>query len=168
MTGYTINKNGIVNLKMTRIAGAVGKNLYFAVRNDWPELVTIINKGLASISEKEAIKQKWIAVTIEKQIDYTLLYQVSAAVLCLGLILGAWNTQIRRQRKKLRESERRYRSLADHSEVGILQIIPDGTSIYANPAMVKMIGAEDTEEVKGRSIIDFIAPSFREFVKKEM
>ncbi len=57
MTGYTINKNGIVNLKMTRIAGAVGKNLYFAVRNDWPELVTIINKGLASISEKEAINQ---------------------------------------------------------------------------------------------------------------
>ncbi|MCP4297153.1 MAG: transporter substrate-binding domain-containing protein [Proteobacteria bacterium] len=169
MTGYAINKNGIVNLKMTRLSGAVGKNLYFAVRNDWPELVTIINKGLASISEKEkeAIKQKWIAVTIEKQIDYTLLYQVAAAVLCLGLIFGAWNTQIRRQRKKLRESERRYRSLADNSEVGILQIKPDGTTIYANPAMVKMIDAKGPEEVKGRNIIDFIAPAFREFVAKE-
>ena len=43
MSGYTINKNGIVNLKMTRMAGAVGKNLYFAVRNDWPELLSIIN-----------------------------------------------------------------------------------------------------------------------------
>lgn len=169
MTGYAINKNGIVNLKMTRLAGAVGKNLYFAVRNDWPELVTIINKGLASISEKEkeAIKQKWIAVTIEKQIDYTLLYKVAAAVLCLGVIFGAWNTQIRRQRKKLRESERRYRSLADNSEVGILQIKPDGTSIYANPAMVRMIDADGPEEVNGRNIIDFIAPAFREFVAKE-
>lgn len=169
MTGYTINKNGIVNLKMTRLAGAVGKDLYFAVRNDWPELVTIINKGLASISEKEkeAIKQKWIAVTIEKQIDYTLLYKVLAAVVCLALVLGVWNTQIRRQRKKLRESERRYRSLADNSEVGILQIKPDGTSIYANPAMVRMIDADGPEEVKGRNILDFIAPAFREFVAKE-
>jgi len=102
MTGYTINKRGIVNLKMTRLADAVGKNLYFAVRNDWPELVSIINKGLASISEKEreAIKQKWIAVTIEKQIDYTLIYQVSTAVICLGFILALWNAQIRRQRRK--------------------------------------------------------------------
>jgi ABC-type amino acid transport substrate-binding protein len=55
MSGYTINKNSIVNLEMTRMAGAVGKNLYFAVRNDWPELVSIINKGLASISEKERV-----------------------------------------------------------------------------------------------------------------
>ena len=70
-----------------------GKNLYFAVRNDWPELVTIINKGLASISEKEreAIKQKWIAVTIEKQIDYTLLYKVFAGVICFGLVFRYLN-----------------------------------------------------------------------------
>ena len=169
MTGYTINRKGIVNLKMTRLAGAEGKNLYFAVRNDWPELVSIINKGLASISEKEreAIKQKWIAVTVEKQLDYTLLYQISAGVICFGLIFGLWNAQIRRQRKKLRVSERRYRSLADNSEVGIIQITPDGTSIYLNPAMIKMIEAEHPEEVLGKNIIEFIAPSFRGFVEQE-
>lgn len=169
MTGYTINRKGIVNLKMTRLAGAEGKNLYFAVRNDWPELVSIINKGLESISDKEreAIKQKWIAVTVEKQLDYTLLYQIAAGVLCFGLIFGLWNAQIRRQRRKLRDSERRYRSLADNSEVGIIQIAPDGTSIYLNPAMIKMIEAESPEKVVGKNIIDFIAPSFREFVEKE-
>lgn len=169
MTGYTINKNGIVNLKMTRLANAEGKQLYFAVRNDWPELVSIINKGLTTISEKEkeAIKQKWIAVTIEKQLDYTLLYQITAGVICLGLFLTIWNTQIQRQRKKLRTSERRYRSLADNSEVGILQIQPDGTSIYVNPALMRMIDADDADQIKGKNIIDFIAPSFRESVAKE-
>jgi PAS domain S-box-containing protein len=169
MTGYTINRKGIVNLKMTRLAGAEGKNLYFAVRNDWPELVSIINKGLASMSEKEreAIRQKWIAVTIEKQIDYTLLYQISAGVICFVLIFGLWNAQIRLQRKKLRESERRYRSLANNSEAGILQIKPDGTSIYMNPAMVKIVDAESVEELLGKNIADLIAPSFRELVKKE-
>jgi PAS domain S-box-containing protein len=169
MTGYTINRKGIVNLKMTRLAGAEGKNLYFAVRNDWPELVSIINKGLASMSEKEreAIRQKWIAVTIEKQIDYTLLYQISAGVICFVLIFGLWNAQIRLQRRKLRESERRYRSLANNSEVGILQVKPDGTSIYMNPAMVKMVDAESAEELLGKNIADLIAPSFRELVQKE-
>ena len=169
MTGYTINRKGIVSLKMTRLAEAEGKNLYFAVRNDWPELVTIINKGLDSISEieREAIKQKWIAVTVEKQLDYTLLYQIATAVLFVTLIVGLWNAQIRRQRRKLRESERRYRSLADNSEVGIMHLTPEGTSIYLNPAMIKMIGAGTAEEVKGKNIIDFIDPSFRDFVEKE-
>lgn len=169
MTGYTINRKGIVNLKMTRLAEAEGKNLYFAVRNDWPELVSIINKGLASISEneREAIKQKWIAVTVEKQFDYTLFYQISAGVFCFGLVICLWNTQIRRQRRKLRVSERRYRSLADNSEVGIIQIAPDGTTHYLNPAMIKMIEADNPEETLGKNIIDFIAPSFRDVVKKE-
>ncbi len=297
MSGYTINKNGIVNLKMTRLVGAVGKNLYFAVRNDWPELVSILNKGLASISEKEreAIKQKWIAVKIEKQIDRVLLFKGISAVLFLCVIFGLWSTQIRRQRRRLqeseekyralvegldegyffyshdqqknvtyispsftkilgyptsdmtvnftsiltdnpinlkieritdlclqgtphpayivevfhkdnsrrwleiskvptydnrgrvvaieaiahditdrlhaeealRESEKRYRSLADNSEVGILQITPEGIPIYVNPVMVKMIDAESAEEVKKRNIIDFVGPSFRECMAEE-
>lgn len=299
MTGYTINKSGIVNLKMTRLADSVGKKLYFAVRNDWPELVSIINKGLGSISEKEreAIRQKWIAVKIEKQVDYTLLLKVAGGVLFLVLILGLWNEQIRRQRKKLlesedklkiyqvmiesahdaifykdlesryviandktieafglpksevvgrsdhelmpdpeeakgnvrddqtvfnsgktteffkhmkgaddqeywfqaikvpqvdkdgkviglvgiarditalkraelalRESERRYRSLADNSEVGILQVTPDGTTMYANPFMVRMIDAKDAADAKGRNIMEFVEPSFRNLISEE-
>lgn len=169
MTGYTINRKGIVNLKMTRLEGAEGRNLYFAVRNDWPELVSIINKALASISEREreAIKQKWIAVTIEKQIDYTLLYQVGAAIICFGLIFSLWNAQIRRQRKKLRGSERRYQALADNSEVGILQVTPDGTSTYLNTAMTNMLEAETPNQVIGQNITDFVAPSFRDLVRRE-
>ncbi|WP_163340426.1 transporter substrate-binding domain-containing protein [Desulfopila sp. IMCC35008] len=169
MTGYTINRKGIVNLKMARLAEAEGKNLYFAVRNDWPELVSIINKGLASISEKEreAIKQKWIAVTVEKRFDYTLFYQISAGVIFFGLVICLWNAQIRLQRRKLRVSERRYRSLADNSEVGILQIAPDGTTRYLNPAMLKMIEAEVPEEPLGKNIIDFIAPPFQHVVIRE-
>ena len=169
MTGYTINRKGIVNLKMTRLQGAEGRNLYFAVRNDWPELVSIINKGLASISEKEreAIKQKWIAVTIEKQLDYTLLYQVGAAILCFGLVFSLWNAQIRRQRRMLRESERRYTALADNSEVGILQITPDGTATYLNTAMLKMIEAETSDQVIGRNIMEFVARPYRDLVQAE-
>ncbi len=298
MSGYTINKNGIVNLKMTRMAGAVGKNLYFAVRNDWPELLSIINKGLASISEKEreAIKQKWIAVRIEKHIDYALMYKAAAAALCFVAILCIWNAQIRRQRRQLQESEekyrtlveglhegyfffshddrkvytylspsftkilgfptsemmvdsttiytsnpinqeaikntdlciqgkikpsytvevrhkdkshrwlevskipifdkkgrvitiegiahditerikaeealleseKRYRSLADNSEVGILQVTPEGASIYINPVMLKIIEVDEASQLEGKKIEDFVAPAFRDLAAKHI
>jgi PAS domain S-box-containing protein len=298
MSGYTINTKGIANLKMTRMAGAVGKNLYVAVRNDWPELVSIINKGLASISKKErdAIRQKWIAVKIEKQIDYAFMYKAAGIVLFFVLILVLWNIQGQRQRKQLqaseekyrniveglhegyfffshdvqgkftyispsiqkilgypaaemaadsttlltdnpinleakkltalciqgkqqpsymievlhednskrwlevsevpifdkvgrvvavegiahditerlqdqealRESEKRYRSLADNSQVGILQVTPEGAPIYINPVMLRMIDADDPAQIEGKTLIDFIAPVSHELLAKEM
>jgi PAS domain S-box-containing protein len=298
MSGYTISTSGTVNLKMTRLAGAVGKNLYFAVRNDWPELVSIINKGLDSISAKErdAIRQKWIVVRIEKQIDYVLMSKVAGAVLCFVFILGLWNAHIRRQKRRLQESEekyrnlveglhegyffyshdpqgkftylspsiekilgyqatgleinsitlltdnpinqkakkstalciqgkqqpssmvevrhkdnstrwlevsevpifdkservvaiegiahditerlqdqealrvseKRYRSLAENSEVGILQITPDGAPIYINPTMLKMIDADDPAQIKEKTLVNFIAPAFHKQLAKEI
>jgi signal transduction histidine kinase len=40
-----------------------------AVRNDWPQLVSILNKGLAAISveEIESIKRKWLSVPDQKE-----------------------------------------------------------------------------------------------------
>jgi len=144
MSGYTINKNGIVNLKMTRLANSVGKNLHFAIRNDWPELVSIVNKGLASISEKEkeSIKQKWIAVKIEKQIDQVFLLKVSGAVLVFFLLFFMWNAQIRRQRKQLQESEEKYRALVEGLDEGYFFYSHDHQKniTYLSPSFSKILG----------------------------
>ena len=42
-------------------------DLSFGVRNDWPELVAIINKALAKMTEREkiAIKNTWMGITVE-------------------------------------------------------------------------------------------------------
>ena len=51
-------------MKYIKIETEENQSLYFAVRSDWPVLVGIINKGLASITEEEkiAINNRWIGV----------------------------------------------------------------------------------------------------------
>jgi PAS domain S-box-containing protein len=62
ITGHLITDLGLSQLKVAGDAGVTMK-LGLGVRNDWPELATILNKALASISAKErqAILSKWIA-----------------------------------------------------------------------------------------------------------
>ncbi|TAJ13492.1 hypothetical protein DMA11_08750 [Marinilabiliaceae bacterium JC017] len=60
-SSYYISQEGFSNLQ---VAGEAGYYAPFAVgvRNDWPELVSILNKGIALITEEEqnAIVGKWI------------------------------------------------------------------------------------------------------------
>jgi PAS domain S-box-containing protein len=68
----------------------------------------------------------------------------------------------------LKESEKRYRSLADNSEVGILQVTPEGAPIYINPVMLRMIDVDDPAQIAGKTIIDFVVPADQETLAKQM
>ncbi len=64
--GYLIReegvRSGLFNLKIAGPTGFPAKDLSIAIRSDWPELVALIDKGLAAISTEEmaAIQQRWI------------------------------------------------------------------------------------------------------------
>ena len=53
---FLIKKLNLPNLKVAAPATYDAQTLHFAVRRDWPELVQIINKGLASIKIEEKKK----------------------------------------------------------------------------------------------------------------
>jgi diguanylate cyclase (GGDEF)-like protein/PAS domain S-box-containing protein len=55
----------------------------------------------------------------------------------------------------LRESEARYRAIADTAAEGILSISPSGEVLYANDRLVEILGLDDTQ-LAGRSIADLI------------
>jgi len=70
-----------------------------AVRNDWPALASLINKGLAAMTpvEIQAINHKWGAVEVRARYDYALMWRIvlGAALLLLPFIY--WNRRLARE-----------------------------------------------------------------------
>ncbi len=62
---YLIEQLRLTNLKVAADAGYPGGKLHFAVRKDWPELVSIINKVLANTEENQIkqIERRWLGLT---------------------------------------------------------------------------------------------------------
>lgn len=82
-----------------------------AVRKDWPILVSIINKALATISEAEqtSIHARWAGVRHEQGIDYVLLGKVASISLIIILLFLYWSQRLAHLNKQLeraREQER--------------------------------------------------------------
>ena len=59
--------------------------------------------------------------------------------------------------KRLADSEKKMRSLIEQAPIGIA-IFQDGKYFYANPELMAMFNCEDSAEIEGRSLTEFIAP----------
>jgi signal transduction histidine kinase/DNA-binding response OmpR family regulator len=119
---YIIKSQGLTELKYIKIASMEKQNLSFAVRNDWPLLVSIINKGLTSITEEEklAINNKWI--NVENKIDYGPIIKVAVAigvVIFIILFVSAfWVLRLKKEvalRIKIEEDLRRMKQEAENA-----------------------------------------------------
>jgi polar amino acid transport system substrate-binding protein len=99
---HILREKGLVHLK---ISGSFPHtiDLSMGVRDDWPMLASIFQKGLDSIteSEKNAISQKWLPINYTQQFDYKLfwkIFSITATVIGLGLgIIIFWNRRLARE-----------------------------------------------------------------------
>jgi len=65
-TSYIIQKNNLTNLKVTAPTPFENHNQAMAIRDDWPELASIINKTFGALSQEEhkIIQEKWSSTAI--------------------------------------------------------------------------------------------------------
>ncbi|MBA2938422.1 PAS domain S-box protein [Paenibacillus sp. CGMCC 1.16610] len=68
---------------------------------------------------------------------------------------------------KLKESEERYRNLVEHSPEPII-VYTESVIVYANPAALKLVGAESEYQVRGKLAIAFIHPDERDELQDQV
>jgi PAS domain S-box-containing protein len=164
---YYIEREGISNLRIAGESGYAYK-MAFASRRDWPQLNRILDKGLARISaeEKQSIYKKWIPVErssllASKGFQTALLVSFYAVILLIAGII-AWNRALAKQVKArtwelekelgerlrieedLRESEEKFRVLAETSPAGIC-LYRGERIVYVNAAAAALFGYTEQE-----------------------
>ena len=109
---YLINKHGFFNLKVAAPTDWGDYRLFFAVRKDWPILVSIINKAFQGISheQKTSIHNKWITIRYEFGIPgqkialwFTMFFIPITTFICFILF---YNRRLKREIKSRVLAER--------------------------------------------------------------
>ncbi len=184
---YYIEKEGIANLRISGESGYVYK-MSFASRKDWPELNLILEKGLAQINadERKEIWRKWIPLEprtlfASKKFQAAILGVFGAAALIIAGII-AWNrslskqvrmrtgelerelTERRQAEEALRESEEKFRVLAETSSAGIF-LYQDEWIVYVNASAARMLGYTE-EECLGMRFWDWVHDDSKAMVKE--
>lgn len=168
---YWIKQLGLSNLRLTVPLGETVETLHFGVRQDWPELVAILNKGLASIPEDEAlaIRTKWMDIQVDTGVDLRRVWRMGAGLLAVMLpllLFIAWhNWRLRKEivhRKNAQAamlaSEQNYRTLVESANSVILRMTPDGKVAFINAFGETFLGYS-AGELLGKSIIGTIVPA---------
>ncbi len=121
-----------------------------AVRNDDTMLLTILQKTIRSI-EKEKIRRiidKWISIRYEKEVDYTLTWQVLLFVLLIMLFLVHRQRELKKYTNELEEQKELYNLVFENSLHGVLLL--DATSnrfVNCNNQTVRMLKASSKKDV---------------------
>lgn len=105
-TTYWIRKLNLTNLKVAAPVTQDTQTLHFAVRDDWPELVNMINKGLSSVTPEEEnnIRNRWINIEykpgIAPRIVWGYLLQISGLALVILMVILVWNYKLKKEIQK--------------------------------------------------------------------
>ena len=109
---YLISHKGLTNLKVAAPTSFGNYNLYIAVRDDWPELVSILNKGLAAISpvQQTEINNSWLSIKYEYGIrPWDIIRSVlivSFIALVILLVIFRWNRLLVEEIESRKQTEK--------------------------------------------------------------
>ncbi len=90
-------------------------NIYFGVRNDYQQLLNIINKILTSITpeQKRKIREKWLSTPP----DYTLFYAIGSVLIAILFIAFLWNIKMQQEIQRRKKVEQQLEEAKEKAEL---------------------------------------------------
>jgi PAS domain S-box-containing protein len=188
---YMIRKYNFANLKIAAPTEFKSEGHCFAIRKDWPQLVSILNKALKNIPPQKrlAISKKWIEIEVAEFPRYWIwIAEGTAGLLLVFVALSSiFRIQVRRRTAELsqknlqlereaverqriedaqRESEKRL-SQFFHATFEMVFFHDNGKILDVNPAAMQTTGYQPKELI-GRNILEFVSPESRQTVLDNM
>lgn len=164
---YLLAKYGIRGVMVAAPAGVEDSRWAYGVRPDWPELVQILDKTLASITpqEESAIREKWIAVPYDAREAadrfFAILIRVGGGAAIIIILVVFWNRRLKREVRRRRAAEEavaRQMSLQSALVENLPALIAhkdtEGKFVSCNRAYEEAFGIR-REDVIGKTTIDF-------------
>ena len=176
-TTYFIQSRGYTNIKVAAPTPFDNHNQAMAIRNDWPELASIINKTLSAMTQDEhsAIRNRWLSIRYEfgiskKDLIKWILSIAGVASLFIGFVL-IWNKRLKSEvffrkmiEKNLLESETRLRTLVQTIPDLIWLKDLDGVYLDCNIMFERFFGTEK-KDIIGKTDYDFFDKELAEFFR---
>ncbi len=119
MAGHYLSLElGLPNIVVAAPASFEPNKLSIAVRKDWPELASIINKSIVAMTQDEHknIRNRWMTVDFQQKTDYELVWKTTLGFLVILAVVLAWVQVMRKQTAALSESEARLRKARDDAD----------------------------------------------------
>lgn len=104
----------------------------------------------ASYSQIEILGEKFVLAIIRDISEYTKAIE-----------------EVKYTHKELSESEEKYRQLVENSPDAIA-IYVEGIIVFANKECIRLMAAKSEDELKGKSVLQFVHPDFRTLVAERM
>lgn len=103
VAAYAIRREGLFNLKISGQIPEYANQLRIGVLQGEPLLRDILDKGVATITpqEREAITNKHVMISVQKGIDYTLVWWIASGSSLIMLLVLYWNRKLKVLNKEL-------------------------------------------------------------------
>ncbi|MGD9333149.1 MAG: transporter substrate-binding domain-containing protein, partial [Desulfobacterales bacterium] len=168
---YTIKMMGLEEVRVAATTN-YSYDLAFGVRKDWPELVPILEKGLAAIGkvERAKIHDRWVNVVIERAVDWEYVQRVVLIVVLLaGMLVGfilLWNRRLAHEIVERKRAENEIQN-SQRRQIQIINSLPDPTFVIDcdsrviawNRAMEEITGIP-AADIMGKGDYEYAIPFY--------
>jgi PAS domain S-box-containing protein len=168
IASWLIEKLGLVNIEVVAPSGYGDEEFSMAVRKDWPELVALLDKGIAAIppEQQQAMSRHWLSVRYEYGlrtadiVKWVLIVAGVSLVFILQLrrMVGRRTTELKREIELRRSQEAHLREAQRLASLGSWTRDLADDALAWSDETYRIFGWEPGEPVSMRRFLDAVHP----------